>query len=120
MPTPPALALVAGLQRRFGARRDTLLADREARRDEISRAGRLGLLDTTADVRAVRWHVAGAPADQRDRRVEFVGPTDAGSTMEALTSGARAGLADPEDASTPHWRNVVGGQVALHDAIRRT
>jgi malate synthase len=28
-------------------------------------------------------------------------------------------LADLEDANTPHWRNVVGGQVVLRDAVRR-
>jgi malate synthase len=40
-------------------------------------------------------------------------------TINALNSGARVWLADMEDASTPHWSNVVGGQVNLYDAIRR-
>jgi malate synthase len=40
--------------------------------------------------------------------------------INALNSGARVWLADLEDANTPHWRNVVGGQVNLHDAVRRT
>jgi malate synthase len=39
--------------------------------------------------------------------------------INALNSGARVWLADLEDANTPHWRNVVGGQVTLYDAVRR-
>ena len=40
--------------------------------------------------------------------------------INALNSGARVWLADLEDANTPHWRNVVEGQVNLYDAVRRT
>jgi malate synthase len=40
-------------------------------------------------------------------------------TINALNSGARVWLADLEDANTPHWANVVSGQVNLLDAIRR-
>jgi malate synthase len=40
-------------------------------------------------------------------------------TVNALNSGARVWLADLEDASSPTWRNVVGGQLALADAFRR-
>ena len=50
----------------------------------------------------------------------MTGPTDRKMTINALNSGARVWLADLEDASTPHWRNVIGGQVNLRDAIRRT
>jgi malate synthase len=39
-------------------------------------------------------------------------------TINALNSGARVWLADMEDANTPHWANVIGGQVNLFDAIR--
>ena len=38
--------------------------------------------------------------------------------INALNSGARVWLADLEDANTPHWRNVVGGQLTLSDAVR--
>src|SRR5205823_124290 len=34
--------------------------------------------------------------------------------------GAQVWLADHEDANTPHWTNVVGGQVNLYDAVRGT
>ena len=117
--TPEALAFVASLQRRFGTRRDELLAARRARREEVSRTGRLDFLPETADVRNGDWTVAPAPADLLDRRVEITGPTDRKMTINALNSGARVWLADMEDASTPHWSNVVGGQVSLFDAIRR-
>ena len=39
--------------------------------------------------------------------------------INALNSGAKVWLADLEDANTPHWSNVVGGQVTLFDAVRR-
>ncbi len=117
--TPDALELVAELQRRFGPRRDDLLAARRLRRAEVARSGRLDFLPETADVRAGDWTVAAAPEDLQDRRVEITGPTDRRMTINALNSGARVWLADMEDASTPHWSNVVGGQVNLYDAIRR-
>jgi len=115
---PEALDFVAALQHEFGARRDTLLAARRARRAEVSRTGRLDFLEETAHVRESEWQVAPAPVDLRDRRVEMTGPTDRKMAINALNSGAQVWLADLEDASTPHWRNVVSGQVNLFDAIR--
>ncbi|MEO7132314.1 MAG: malate synthase A [Dermatophilaceae bacterium] len=118
--TPEALAFVAALQREFGSRRDELLAARTVRREEVSRTGRLDFLPETAAIREGEWTVASAPDDLLDRRVEMTGPTDRKMTINALNSGARVWLADMEDASTPHWSNVIGGQVNLRDAIRRT
>jgi malate synthase len=40
--------------------------------------------------------------------------------INAMNSGARVWLADLEDANTPHWSNVVSGQVNLLDAVRGT
>ncbi|MEP6650320.1 MAG: malate synthase A [Lapillicoccus sp.] len=118
--SPEALDFLAALQREFGARRDELLAARKTRRDEVSRTGQLDFLPETAAVRDGDWRVAPAPSDLVDRRVEMTGPTDRKMTINALNSGARVWLADMEDASTPHWHNVIGGQVNLRDAIRRT
>jgi malate synthase len=112
--TEDALELVASLHREFGLRRDELLAARRARRGT-----RLDFLAETASVRDSEWTVAPAPDDLLDRRVEMTGPTDRKMTINALNSGARVWLADQEDASTPHWSNVVGGQVSLYDGIRR-
>ncbi|CAN5554899.1 malate synthase A [soil metagenome] len=117
--TPEALDFVAGLQRTFGPRREELLAARTARQAQVEKTHRLDFLDETADVRAGDWTVAPAPQDLLDRRCEMTGPTDRKMTINALNSGARVWLADMEDASTPHWSNVVGGQLNLRDAIRR-
>ncbi len=116
--TTEALDFVAELQARFGRRRNELLQRRTLRRDEVSRTHRMDFLPETADIRAADWSVAPAPADLLDRRVEMTGPTDRKMTINALNSGAKVWLADMEDASTPHWRNVVGGQVNLYDAVR--
>ncbi|MFR9728681.1 malate synthase A [Saccharopolyspora sp. MS10] len=117
--TPEALDFVAGLQREFGARRDELLARRVQRRAEAKRNGRLDFLPETAEIRESDWQVAAPPADIADRRVEITGPTDRKMSVNALNSGARVWLADLEDANTPHWQNVVGGQVNLYDVVRK-
>jgi malate synthase len=117
--TPAALEFVADLQREFGARRDELLARRKERRDEIARTHRLDFLAETQGVRDASWAVAPAPPDLTDRRVEITGPTEPKMAINALNSGAEVWLADLEDANTPHWNNVVGGQLTLHDAVRR-
>jgi len=117
--TEEALDFVAALQREFGARREDLLVRRRERRERAARERRLDFLEETASIRAADWTVAGAPEDLLDRRVEITGPTDRKMTINALNSGARVWLADMEDASTPHWANVVGGQINLMDAIRR-
>jgi malate synthase len=43
--------------------------------------------------------------------VEITGPTQPKTAIDALGCRVNVWLADLEDASTPHWRNVVGGQV---------
>ncbi|HEY2041228.1 MAG TPA: malate synthase A [Jatrophihabitans sp.] len=118
--TADALAFLADLHRRFADTRSDLLARRAARRDEVARTGRLDFLAETADVRDGDWRVAAAPPDLVDRRVEITGPTERKMMINALNSGAKVWLADLEDANTPHWRNVIGGQVNLLDAVRGT
>ncbi|HEX2132437.1 MAG TPA: malate synthase A, partial [Actinophytocola sp.] len=116
--TPAALEFVGELHARFAGRRDELLAARADRRAEASRTGRLDFLPETAEVRASEWRVADAPEDLADRRVEITGPTERKMAINALNSGARVWLADLEDANTPHWSNVISGQVNLVDAVR--
>ncbi|MET9645851.1 malate synthase A [Streptomyces syringium] len=118
--TDAALAFIAALHRRFTPRRDELLAHRTERRAEIARTGTLDFLPGTAAVREdPEWRVAPAPAALNDRRVEITGPTDRKMTINALNSGARVWLADFEDASSPTWENVIGGQLNLIDAYER-
>jgi malate synthase len=116
--TEAALAFVADLQRTYAERRDELLEARKARRQRISETGRLDFLAETQAVRDGEWSVAPAPVALQDRRVEITGPTDAKMAINALNSGARVWLADLEDANTPHWTNVIEGQVSLYDAHR--
>ncbi|NKQ56456.1 malate synthase A [Amycolatopsis sp. K13G38] len=118
--TPEALEFLAGLHDNFAARRDELLQARVQKREQAKRTGRLDFLPETKEIRESEWQVAEAPAALRDRRVEITGPTDRKMTINALNSGAKVWLADFEDANTPHWANVIGGQVNLHDAIRGT
>ena len=118
--TAEAVDFVADLQRRFGSRRDDLLAERRERRAALAAGGTLDFLAETASVRAGDWQVAPVPHDLQDRRVEITGPTERKMAINALNSGAQVWLADLEDANTPHWVNVVGGQVTLYDAVRRT
>ncbi len=118
--TPEALEFVAALQREFNPTRRELLARRVERQDEIDAGGSLDFLPDTQAVRAGDWRVAPAPGDLHDRRVEITGPTDRKMVINALNSGARGFMADFEDANSPTWRNVVGGQQNLRDAVRRT
>jgi len=115
-----AVAFVADLNRRFRPRRNELLAARARRRAEIAAGETLDFLPETEHIRTADWSVPPAPADLTDRRVEITGPTERKMTVNALNSGAQVWLADLEDANTPHWANVVGGQQNLYDAIRRT
>ncbi|MFD4768513.1 malate synthase A [Streptomyces niveus] len=115
--SPPALAFVAELHRRFTPRRDELLARRGERRAEIARTSTLDFRPETAAVREDdSWRVAPSPAALNDRRVEITGPTDRKMTINALNSGAKIWLADFEDASAPTWENVINGQLNLRDA----
>ena len=116
-----ALELVAALQRELGPRRAELLQAREERQQRI-RAGELPtFLAETRSVREGDWRVEPVPADLQDRRVEITGPAgDRKMVINAFNSGARMYMADFEDANSPTWENVVGGQQNLTDAIERT
>src|SRR5689334_2652085 len=118
--TPDALAFVADLQRRFGRERIALLEDRHERQKAIDAGVLPDFLAATADVRAADWRVAPTPADFDDRRVEITGPAEPKMMINALNSGARVFMADLEDALSPTWANVIGGQAALMDAVRGT
>jgi malate synthase len=119
--TPEALEFVAGLHRSFNRRRLELLearAERQARFD----AGELpDFLPETASLRNdASWRVTSAPADLDDRRVEITGPAEPKMMINALNSGASVFMADFEDALSPTWSNVVTGQWAVREAVRRT
>jgi malate synthase len=119
--TPEALDLVAALQRELGGRREKLLRARAERQERIASGELPAFLEATRSVREGDWRVAPAPADLQDRRVEITGPAgDRKMVINAFNSGARVYMADFEDANSPTWQNVVGGQQNLTDAIERT
>ena len=118
--TPEALAFVADLQRRFGAVRLDLLHRRQERHAALVAGESLDFLLGTRHVRDSEWLVAPAPDDFLDRRVEITGPAEPKMMINALNSGARVFMADLEDALSPTWANIVGGQAALQDAVRGT
>ncbi|HEU4671747.1 MAG TPA: malate synthase A [Candidatus Limnocylindrales bacterium] len=114
-----ALAFLADLERRFGPRRRELLAARDARAARIAAGEMPDFRADTAAIRDADWRVAPTPADLADRRVEITGPAEPKMMINALNSGASVFMADLEDALSPTWPNVVGGQAALHAAVRR-
>jgi malate synthase len=117
--TPAALAFIADLTRRFGARVAELLAARATLQKRLDDGLLPDFLPETADVRKAQWRVTNIPSDLQDRRVEITGPTDRKMVINALNSGAKVFMADCEDSLTPTWDNVVQGQINLRDAVNR-
>ena len=113
--TPEALAFLAGLHRRFDARRRALLAARAERQARFDAGESPDFLAETRAVREGDWKIAPLPADLMDRRVEITGPVDRKMIINALNSGAKVFMADFEDATSPTWANLVEGQVNLKD-----
>lgn len=118
--TEEAVAFVADLHRTFEPLRRRLLAERVERQRRIDAGEDPDFLAETKTIRQADWRVAPPPADLRDRRTEITGPTDRKMIINALNSGAKVFMADFEDSNSPTWRNMVGGQVNLVDAVRRT
>jgi malate synthase len=117
--TPEALAFLTRLHDQFAGRRHERLDARMQRRAAIDNGRDLRFLDETRGIREdPSWRVAGPGPGLEDRRVEITGPTDRKMAINALNSGAKVWLADQEDATSPTWANVIGGQVTLFDAIR--
>ena len=118
--TADARDFLGRLAREFEPRRQEILGARRDRAARVTGGERLDFLTETATVRESDWQVAKAPVDLNDRRVEITGPAEAKMTINALNSGAKVFMADFEDSLSPTWANVVGGQAALQDAVRRT
>jgi malate synthase len=111
--TPEALAFVADLHSRFDARRRSLLTARIERQARFDAGELPDFPEATKAIRDGEWRVGEIPPDLLDRRVEITGPTNAKMVINALNSGARVFMADFEDATSPTWDELIGGQVNL-------
>ncbi|MDO5492733.1 MAG: malate synthase A [Nesterenkonia sp.] len=119
--TQEALEFVAELHRRFADVRDERLRARGTAQQEAAEAGSLDFPSETRDVRDGDWTVPEPPDSLRDRRVEITGPpAPAKMAINALNSGAAVWLACLEDALSPHWKNLIEGQLNLYEAARGT
>ena len=119
--TPEALDLVEALEREFGGRRLELLQARAERQKRISAGELPDFLEETRSVREGDWQVAPVPPICRTGGSRSPGRRATGRwSINALNSGAKVYMADFEDANSPTWGNVVGGQLNLTDAIERT
>jgi len=118
--SPAALDFLGRLHDEFAGERHERLAARMRSRTEIDLGADLRFLASTSDIRSdPSWSVAGAGPGLERRTVELTTPANAESAAAALASDADVWIADLEDAISPTWSNVIGGQLALFDAIRR-
>ncbi|MFI6685175.1 malate synthase A [Streptomyces sp. NPDC050485] len=118
--TPEALEFIGRLVDAFADRRLEILTERVRVRDRLASGSPLDFSLTTARIRADdSWRVAPPAPGLTDRRVEITGPPDRRMTVNALNSGAQVWMADFEDATSPIWDNIVGGQLNLVDAMER-
>lgn len=119
--TPGALDFVGKLHRQFNLTRELILQMRREKQQEIDEGKLPNFLPETRFVRNGDWEIATVPQDLQDRRVEITGPAgDRKMVINAFNSGAKAFMADFEDANSPTWENTIQGQINLRDAIRGT
>ena len=118
--TPPAVAFVAHLHRKYEERRRACMKARTERQARLDAGETFHFLPETRSIRESEWTVGPIPKDLQDRRVEITGPTDRKMVINALNSGASTFMADFEDSLTPSWDNVMCGQINLRQAVDRT
>ncbi|GGN61637.1 malate synthase A [Oceanobacillus indicireducens] len=118
--TPQALEFLGKLHEHFDERRRNLLEIRQQIQEKLNEGRQLQFLKETKHIREGDWTVGRLPKDLQDRRVEITGPVDRKMIINALNSGAKAFMADFEDATSPTWENMMNGQINLKDAIRRS
>jgi|CXWL01.1.fsa_nt_gi malate synthase len=108
-----ALEFLGSLERKFGPQRHARLKARAQRRDGFA------FLPGSSPARSGDWQIAPVPPQLLDRRVEITGPAEAKMIINALNSPAKVFMADFEDSLSPTWSNLLAGQEALHEAVRR-
>ena len=120
--TPDAVEFLTRLQRRFGPRREELLAARAGRGRERLRDGELPDFLPGDAGRSARATGGSRPCRPSSRTAasRSPGPVDRKMVINALNSGAKMFMADFEDSNSPTWANCIEGQVNLTDALERT
>ncbi|WP_103106704.1 malate synthase A [Brevibacillus reuszeri] len=119
--SPDALSFLVKLSRAFSDTRQDLLQRRLERQAEFDAGKKPDFLPETEHIRNGDWTILSVPQDLQDRRVEITGPSgDRKMVINALNSGAKAFMADFEDANSPTWTNTIHGQINMRDAINRT
>ena len=118
--TPEAVAFLNDLENEFRWRRGQILERRQERQTRITDGETPEFLPETEGVRRTEWIIDSVPKDLQDRRVEITGPVDRKMMINALNSGAKVFMADFEDATSPMWDNLLGGQANLVDAYQKT
>lgn len=119
--SPDALSFLVKLSRAFSDTRQDLLQRRLERQAEFDAGKKPDFLPETEHIRNGDWTILSVPQDLQDRRVEITGPSgDRKMVINALNSGAKAFMADFEDANSPTWSNTIHGQINMRDAINRT
>ena len=119
--SPDALSFLVKLSRAFSDTRQDLLQRRWERQAEFDAGKKPDFLPETEHIRNGDWTILSVPHDLQDRRVEITGPSgDRKMVINALNSGAKAFMADFEDANSPTWTNTIHGQINMRDAINRT
>jgi malate synthase len=118
--TPPAVAFVAHLHRKYEERRRACMKARSGRQAQLDAGETFQFLPETRSIRESEWTIGPIPKDLQDRRVEITGPTERKMVINALNSGASTFMADFEDSLTPTWDNVIQGQINLRQAVDRT
>ncbi|MFJ2742398.1 malate synthase A [Streptomyces sp. NPDC087440] len=115
--SPEALGFLGRLDAAFAGRRLDVLTERRRRADRVASGVPLAFPLTGRAIRAdTTWRVAPPAPGLADRRVEITGPPLPRTARQALASGAQVWTADFEDATSPTWANIVGGQLTLLDA----
>ncbi|MFI6048948.1 malate synthase A [Streptomyces violascens] len=118
--TPEALEFLGRLVDEFGDRRLHVLRERKRVASRLASGSPFGFSVATTGIRSDEsWQVAPPAPGLTDRRVEITGPPERAMTVNALNSGAQVWMADFEDATSPTWDNIIGGQLNLLDAIER-
>ena len=115
-----AMCFIEKLERKFRARRENLLNNRQVVQKNIDNGWLPDFLSETEDIRSADWKVYPAPSDLQDRRVEITGPVERKMIINALNSGVKVFMADFEDSNSPTWDNIILGQINLKDAVDKS